>query len=147
MAEQIKVTATEPKMPPPPAQASIQSLEELQRLKAALDLEIAQKQLRALNRDEQKADDETARLLQEEENRRAVQASMMAAHKKRDRELKFAQDSCPHEKENKKTAIVGLRDSHNHYIFNCQNCMKMWTQDDCPPHLRPGMETVGGPQY
>ena len=143
MAEQIKVTAVEPKAPPP----SIQSLEELQRLKAALDLEIAQKQLRALDRNELKASEEEAKLLQEEENRRSVQASMMAAHKKRDRDLQFAQQSCPHEKENKKTAVIGLRDSHNQYHFTCQNCTKMWTGDDCPPHLRPAMEAVGGPQY
>jgi len=147
MPEQIKVTPGEPKAPPPSVSEKIQSLEELQRLKAALDLEIAQKQLRALNRDEAKADEEAAKILMEEENRRALQLSMMAAHRKRDRELQAAQLSCPHEKENKKTAIVGLRDSQNHYIFNCQNCMKMWSEADCPPHLRPAMEAVGGPQY
>lgn len=147
MPEQIKVTAGEPKMPPPSAPPSIQSLEELQRLKAIADLRIAEKQERALDREEAKAAEATAKILQEEENRRAVQASMMAAHRKRDAEIRLAQESCPHKKENGKTALIAMRDSKNHTHFNCQDCMKMYDETNCPPHLRPAMEVVGGPQY
>lgn len=141
MPEQINVTPS--KNPPP----QVKSLEELQRLKAELEVEVLLKQRDSLNRESKKAEEADAEIAERERARREMQASTIAGLRRKQEQDRYAQDTCPHKKENGKTAVVGQRDGQNHYHWICQNCTRPWTDNELPFHLRPDTEVVGGPAY
>jgi hypothetical protein len=55
------------------------------------------------------------------------------------------QANCDHRKENGHSRLVACRSSTGRELFGCQNCGKEFVTEDCPPHLRPKAEHIGGP--
>ena len=142
MSEQISVT---PAIKTPPPQ--VKSLEELQRLKAELEIDVLLKQKASLERAAVHDAASDADVASREDARRQMQASTVARLRRKQAQDKTAQETCPHKKENNKTAVVGQRDGHNHYRWVCQNCLHPWLDNELPFHLRPDTELVGGPAY
>lgn len=85
---------------------------------------------------------------QEEAERIHKEQQRQGAHemqKKRDREI-AKQNSCPHIKPNRATAVGGQRDHSGNYHYICQLCSKEWGKDlELPNWLVPDPIVIGGP--
>lgn len=55
------------------------------------------------------------------------------------------QNSCPHIKPNRATAIAGQRDHSQNIHYVCQLCSKPWTNNELPAWLAPDPIFIGGP--
>ncbi len=78
----------------------------------------------------------------ERKHREQVQ-SLRAVEDELQRRLQ-TQDECLHIKENRKTALVAIKDSKGTVHYLCQQCQKHW-ENHVPEHLRAGIASVGGP--
>ncbi|MEN6536826.1 MAG: hypothetical protein ABFD60_02520 [Bryobacteraceae bacterium] len=54
------------------------------------------------------------------------------------------QDECLHIKENRRPAVVPMKDSSGNVHYLCQQCQKHWV-NRLPAHLTAGLPPVGGP--
>lgn len=109
----------------------IQTLEEIQRQNAQLELE------ERLLRRKQRQEIETQEIASRKQG-------AIAQEQRRQVEL-ATQSNCHHLKPNGASAIAGQR-GHNHVpIYICQYCSKVWNGNELPGHLTVPPERIGGP--
>ena len=97
-----------------------------------------QKQNRIL--DKKIAEDEEAERIAVEQRRQGA----LNLESKRQQEID-RQNSCPHIKPNRATAIAGQRDHSGNIHYVCQLCSKPWTNNELPAWLTPDPIFIGGP--
>lgn len=140
---QINITTSPVKPPVPPGYDT--DLTELQKRRELLQIQQLEQQL-ALQAEALAAQE------QKKAEGLALRRSTVEQLKKGKAQREAAQSMCMHLKENGKTAIVGVRDSHRQTTWLCQNCQKEFHGNDpmsggLPMHLRPDPSTVGGPDF
>ena len=105
-----------------------------------LDVQLAEAKLSLVEKQ-----DALAKKIEEERQKKAVQASGAKAMAQRQEQQKLAQDNCPHIKPNFQPSIGGQRDHQGDYNWICLYCGKEWKNQELPPRLRIDMQLVGGP--